>query len=201
MYVMRQRVPVLSFFGPWGHGWYDPGQTQGARGLAMGPLCLGRSPWVLCAREAPRGSVCLGRSPCVLCAQDAPRGSVCLGCSLWVLVPGTFLVGPLCLGLWVLSAWDIPCGSLVPRMLPVGPPCPASHGSVRSAKYWVGSGAVASSTDFIPIFLPRPGISSACQCFLPTETAKGRSFLCIFSQEQPLFLFLGVSERMGDMPR
>lgn len=169
----------------------------------MGPLCLGRSPWVLCARDAPRVSSVPRMLPVGLCAWDAPYGSLCLRCSPWVLVPGTFLVGPLCLGcsLWVLCAWDIPCGSLVPRMLPVGPPCPAFHGSVRSAKYWVGSGAVASSTDFIPIFLPRPGISSACQCFLPTETAKGRSFLCIFSQEQPLFLFLGVSGQMGDMPR
>lgn len=35
MYVTRRQVSALSFFGPQGHGWCDPGQIQGVPGLAM----------------------------------------------------------------------------------------------------------------------------------------------------------------------
>lgn len=48
--------------------------------------------------------------------------------------------------------------------VPARPP-----GSVRNAKCWVGSGAVASSTDFINAFLLLPRMPTACQWFLHKE--------------------------------
>lgn len=78
-----------------------------------------------------------------------------------------------------------------------------SLGSVRNAKCWVSSGAIAPSTDFIHAFLPRLGISTTGNIHhreypwtisdFCTQSGKGRSFICIFRQEPPLVLFLSVS--------
>lgn len=117
MYVTRRQVSALSFFGPQGHGWCDPGQIQGVPGLAM----------------------------------------------------------------------------------------VTSPGSVRNAKCWVSSGAIASSTDFIHAFLPRPGISTTGNIHgLSVVSAhragkEGASFA--YSARKHPYPFPSVYRRMGDIPR
>lgn len=83
-----------------------------------------------------------------------------------------------------------------------------SLGSVRNAKCWVRSGAIASSTDFIHAFLPLRGISSTGmstdhQWFLLTEWER-KAFHLRISPGTTLIPFphcIGGWEMYPDKPR
>lgn len=76
-------------------------------------------------------------------------------------------------------------------------------GSVRNAKCWVGSGAIASSIDFIHAFLPQPGISRLSGFCTQRNWERKELHLCIRPGTAliPFPQYIGGWEIYPDKPR